>query len=193
MHFVYELIDPRTSEVRYVGITTCPKARIAQHLSKTDNTNEHKTAWIQELKEQELQAQIRIIETVGSKQEARKQERYWIRYYLDKNIQLTNIVHVPLLKRNVSQSNKRERELFNRLNREWERLTKVNQPLTTRRLSRLFDYYTFSLNTRFPSKGELVSLWKRKKQDEIQVMLTDPNKYGLLLSLAEDTEITVLL
>jgi len=191
-HYVYELIDPRTNEIRYVGITTRLEVRFTQHLNGINDINEHKTAWIQELKEQGLQPQMRIIETVDSREKARERERYWVRHYLDQNIQLTNSVLVPLIKRSIPRLSRRGREFFNQLNKEWERLTKLNQPLTTRRLSSLFNYYTSNLDTRFPSKRGLVPLWKKKKQEEVQMMLTDPDKYGLLPTFPGDTGIIIV-
>src|SRR5258706_11231564 len=187
MYFVYVLVDPRTDGIRYVGITNEPKSRFTQHLSGTSQYNGYKIEWIQELKEQGLRPEMRIIETVDSKEEAKELERYWIEYYLNQDIQLTNAEHVPTIRRGIPQSSGREHEFFNRLNGEWEDLIEANRPLTTRLLSKLFDYYISDLDIRFPGKGDLVPLWIEKKQKEVQAILFDPDKYGLLPTYPGDT------
>ncbi len=47
MHFVYELVDPRTKIVNYVGITNNPNARQQEHIGGKD-TNRRKQEWIQQ-------------------------------------------------------------------------------------------------------------------------------------------------
>jgi predicted GIY-YIG superfamily endonuclease len=191
MYYVYELIDPRTNEIRYIGITARPEIRFTQHLNGINEPNGYKVEWIQELKEQGLLPEMRITETVDNKEEARELERYWIEYYLSRDVQLTNAEHVPITRRGIPQSSSRKRKFFNRLNGEWEVLIEANQPLTTRRLATVFDYYTSDLDIRFPSKTDLVPLWIEKKQKEVRAVLVDPDKYGLLPTFPGDTSITI--
>ena len=47
--FLYTLSDPRTGEVRYVGWTSAPRRRFAQHLSEAQRRDTHKDRWIRRL------------------------------------------------------------------------------------------------------------------------------------------------
>ena len=49
--FIYELIDPKTNETRYVGKSVDPQGRLNKgHLG--DNKTSHKRNWIKSLKEE---------------------------------------------------------------------------------------------------------------------------------------------
>lgn len=66
---VYALVDPRTEQVRYIGVTVLPlKTRLSQHVC-TARKNSFiwdggKAAWIQELLRLDLSPQIRAIKQV---------------------------------------------------------------------------------------------------------------------------------
>lgn len=90
LHFVYELVDPRTDVVVYVGITNNPNQRFRVHLSDT-GTNKNKGEWIEQLQGEHLEPRMRILEIVETKEEALEREKHWIQWYLQQGVALTNI------------------------------------------------------------------------------------------------------
>jgi hypothetical protein len=92
LQFIYELYDPRTSDIPgYLGITIDPNERYKQHLSMVDG-NFEKNEWIGDMLSEGVQPGMRIREVIENDNErALQQERYWIRFYLDQGIDLTNI------------------------------------------------------------------------------------------------------
>jgi hypothetical protein len=89
LYFVYELIDPRTNEPRYVGITVNPNLRFEQHMS--DKQNDKKRIWIQELSDARLEPRMKILEVAESYDEGRQKEKDWIKARLTGGHCLTNI------------------------------------------------------------------------------------------------------
>jgi predicted GIY-YIG superfamily endonuclease len=89
-YFVYALTDPRTDAVFYIGITHNTSERLKQHISHRD-TNARKRAWIQKLKEENLLPSMKVIEVVKNKEVAIEREEYWICYYLEQGVSLTNL------------------------------------------------------------------------------------------------------
>jgi hypothetical protein len=88
-HELYIHRDPRTNEVRYVGISKDAKKRYAQHMrGKSDSPR--KDAWINELKQLGLQPILIIIGRTQNKFQALIQEEYWIHYYIGQGMDLTN-------------------------------------------------------------------------------------------------------
>lgn len=76
--FIYELYDPRTSEVpRYIGVTNDPERRLREHLCEPRDNNPGKYDWIRRLLSEGVRPSIRIIDEVsfGDWEEA---ERNWI-------------------------------------------------------------------------------------------------------------------
>ncbi len=89
MHYIYELVDPRTGIPNYIGITGDPSYRIQQHLGGYDG-NPTKKAWIRSLKDEGIEVQMNIIETVDDEKEAKQRERYWMQEYLNRGVILYN-------------------------------------------------------------------------------------------------------
>jgi len=79
-HTVYTLIDPRTDEVRYVGISGNAPLRLKAHL-QCDGSNSPKDEWIQELKDNRHEVVMKTLEVVNDVEEARKREQHWIQHY----------------------------------------------------------------------------------------------------------------
>ncbi|MGH2478882.1 MAG: GIY-YIG nuclease family protein [Ktedonobacteraceae bacterium] len=94
MHTVYALIDPRSQEVRYIGITYNVYQRMRQH-SRCEGHNKRKNAWIEELQQEQLMFSMHSLENVGTFDEALARELYWIKYYLNAGASLTNLAGVP--------------------------------------------------------------------------------------------------
>ncbi len=91
IYFVYELIDPRTDEPRYVGMTSNPNDRMKQHLADSIS-NLDKWIWIQELAKEGLKPYMRIAEIVyDDLKVAIRKERNLIQEHIQAQKQLTNI------------------------------------------------------------------------------------------------------
>src|SRR5436190_19788987 len=91
LYFVYELVDPRTNQPFYVGITKDPNYRMWQHLTAKDN-NKRKKAKIVDIQSEGLSPRMRIIETTENERTVLKKETYWIHKYIEQGIVLTNIL-----------------------------------------------------------------------------------------------------
>jgi hypothetical protein len=78
--FLYVLVDPRDSKVRYVGICVNPKARYSFHLGETDIQNIPKFRWITQLIKQDMLPIMRILKEVPSVN-ALEEEAKAIKFY----------------------------------------------------------------------------------------------------------------
>jgi hypothetical protein len=84
---IYALKDPRTEEVRYIGVTTDPKRRFRKHLTSKDLSTP-RARWIAELREAGLRPSQEIIETGTADSQAA--EKRWILFYRAEGCDLTN-------------------------------------------------------------------------------------------------------
>jgi predicted GIY-YIG superfamily endonuclease len=89
---VYALGDPRTSQMRYIGIAKNVYRRYAQHLVEPHH-NKNKNEWIEEMKKAGHIPTLTILESGLTNAMARKQEQYWIQHYIGLGAPLTNIHH----------------------------------------------------------------------------------------------------
>ena len=79
MWTVYALVDPRTSQIRYIGQTqNHPEMRLDGHLHKVDE-NKAKQAWFEELRYLRMKPIIVVLEYAPDLEEALEVERDWIR------------------------------------------------------------------------------------------------------------------
>ena len=100
-HYVYEWVDPRDQSVFYVGITINLYARYRQHMH-CDGLNPQKDARIQEILASGHLPVMRTIEQVKSFDGALERESYWIKFYLQQGIALTNIARTPTVSKGTS-------------------------------------------------------------------------------------------
>lgn len=88
-HYIYALLDPRSTEIRYIGQTTRdPERRLTSHLWEAKNSRQSSYLfnWLNSLKVRPL---LVIIERVSpSRWEAR--ERYWIKLWKNEGHRLVN-------------------------------------------------------------------------------------------------------
>lgn len=88
---VYSLADPRDGNVYYIGMTSDPKKRLADHIQLPDKYNPKKTAWIQEIKQHNLRPTMHIIAWTEDKVKAHDFEMRLIHEYLEKGVPLLNV------------------------------------------------------------------------------------------------------
>lgn len=89
MNSIYVLLDPQTREVRYVGKTRNPKARLLSHWYSKSRT--YTSRWIQKIKANGLLPEMKIIESGLSESEWPDREKFWIQSYKESGSSLTNI------------------------------------------------------------------------------------------------------
>jgi hypothetical protein len=100
-HHIYELFDPRTNEIKYVGRTSGDlEVRRKQHIAESTNataSNVGKQAWMQQLLAEGIEPQIRLLETINNIDIAKDAEAYYIRTYVQQGKLLVNHHHAHYL------------------------------------------------------------------------------------------------
>jgi len=75
MHFVYHLVDPADRKVRYIGKTTRPKARLAQHIAEAKKSQStRKKAWVKSLLDKNMAPVMVVVGAYCTESEGRKKE-----------------------------------------------------------------------------------------------------------------------
>jgi group I intron endonuclease len=87
---IYKLIDPITSQVRYIGLTfNTLNQRLKSH--RSENSKSHKTYWIKSLEQRGFKPKIELIESgIESYESACEREIYWISKFREDGFDLTN-------------------------------------------------------------------------------------------------------
>lgn len=88
--FIYALKDPTTNEVRYIGKSDNPEARIYHHCAT--RIGSRKTKWIKSLIERGLRPELIILEECV-RDSHRHAETAWIHFFLDLGCDLTNAIY----------------------------------------------------------------------------------------------------
>lgn len=79
MYTIYALVDPRTSEIRYIGQTqNHPSVRLQGHLKKDDG-NKRKWEWLMELRLLGMIPVAVVLDYADTLQNSLAREQYWIR------------------------------------------------------------------------------------------------------------------
>ena len=90
MTAIYQLVDPRTNETRYIGKTgNTLNRRLWEHIHNARGGNQHRDYWIAELARFDLKPRIELIEEIDI-EDADDTERYWIRFCRLVGCRLTN-------------------------------------------------------------------------------------------------------
>lgn len=87
-HAVYELRDPRTDEVRYIGYSKHLGARYKAHLK--DNSKNHKARWVSKLLRDGVEPLLRVLCFVQNASEAKRIEIAVIDLHRRRGARLTN-------------------------------------------------------------------------------------------------------
>lgn len=76
--YIYELLDPKTGESRYVGLTADPAKRLWNHRSSTGHGSKALRAWREELTLAGHEVEMRILSGPIPDASAKRSERHWI-------------------------------------------------------------------------------------------------------------------
>lgn len=91
MRQIYGLVDPRSGELRYVGVSKNAEQRRKRHIVISEKPKTHVQCWIKSLKNLGLEPDVFIIEEVEDSEWA-DSERFWIDYFLYIGARLTNMM-----------------------------------------------------------------------------------------------------
>lgn len=86
--YIYGLIDPRNSQIRYIGKADNPTDRYKRHFWQMAG-NAHKVNWLRSMKNVGIMPDIEILEKVPYSQ-WKSSEIFWISYYRYIGADLTN-------------------------------------------------------------------------------------------------------
>ena len=89
MFYIYELIDPRTNETRYIGQTINVYDRLHSHFSEAKKRNSYKNIWLRKLLREGVIPILNVIDEIES--DVYFWEKFYIDLYMSWNIRLTNI------------------------------------------------------------------------------------------------------
>lgn len=92
--YIYGLIDPRTSEIRYVGKTVLGiKKRLTAHIGAVRSVRHkrHVLAWIASLLAASLRPQVFLIEEIPADDDWVEAEQFWISYFRSVGANLCNL------------------------------------------------------------------------------------------------------
>lgn len=90
MATVYSLSDPRTGEVRYVGLSSDPRFRFYKHLSMARTWGTYPCAvWIRELLDRGHRPELRLLEVADAERPWETEQR-WMDLFLAIGCDLTN-------------------------------------------------------------------------------------------------------
>lgn len=76
MIYIYALIDPRTTEVRYIGKSIRPRERLANHCNEQGSS--WRNRWLRQLVSLGLRPELAICETLPDDGDWIAAERKWI-------------------------------------------------------------------------------------------------------------------
>lgn len=87
--FVYTLHNPKTREVRYVGVTYNTKKRLFEHFGRP-RSRSHLSNWIQSILARGLRPVMKIVERIEKGKDWQRRERWWISYGKSQGWRLVN-------------------------------------------------------------------------------------------------------
>lgn len=103
MYAVYALLDPdEIYKVCYIGISQDVYNRFTQHLRDVDS-HSLKAQWLKGLRDRNRVPYCKVLEDNLSQEDAREREAYWIHFYKQLNMPLTN-ADIPQVPQNMSFS-----------------------------------------------------------------------------------------
>jgi len=89
IRYAYALVDPRTNEPRYVGVTVNPAQRLASHIAGCIDGNTAKDEWLAGLLNENMEPQIKVLEQIPEGK-APQTEARWIQRLSQEGHELTN-------------------------------------------------------------------------------------------------------
>jgi len=161
MYAVYALIDPdELYKVCYIGISQDVYNRFTQHLRDVDS-NSLKARWLKGLRDRNRVPYCKVLEDMLSLEDAREREAYWIHFYKQLNMPLTN-ADIPQVPEDIYKSSPRDYqetilELFDKgmPGRSIEKLLK-DRRVSYRTISKTLDLHRPGWNKRSASDSNNV-------------------------------------
>jgi group I intron endonuclease len=89
MAYIYALLDPKTNECKYVGVTENPKRRSQGHYSYANKGTDAKSLWVRQLKDISLRPGFIILEETPA-EEKFDAEHWWVSYLKTLGAKLLN-------------------------------------------------------------------------------------------------------
>jgi hypothetical protein len=89
--YIYELLDPDTKQVRYVGCSEHPQRRLNGHLHNAWKETSNKDRWLRSLSQQRKSPILKVVKKVPY-QQRRDQEQDHIQTLLESGADLLNMV-----------------------------------------------------------------------------------------------------
>lgn len=88
---IYGLLDPRTTEIRYIGKSTYGLERPKRHQRRSILKRDHKSNWLRQLFDAGLTCDIIVLERLREDQDINEREISWIAYGKSLGWRLTNL------------------------------------------------------------------------------------------------------
>ena len=88
--FIYALIDPITTHIKYIGKSDNPKNRFLRHINDTHKNRSHKNSWLKYLLSMNLHPELFILDEIP-KTEWQFWEQHYISLYKSYGYKLTNM------------------------------------------------------------------------------------------------------
>ena len=89
--YIYELQDPDTGQVRYVGCSEHPRRRLTTHKRTASIETSRKAKWIEELAIQGKSPSLKVVKKIPYDQRWVEEQKY-IQSLLDAGVDLLNVV-----------------------------------------------------------------------------------------------------
>jgi hypothetical protein len=144
-YVIYSLVDPQEDyKVCYVGMTDDVYNRFRGHLADIDKST-LKGQWLPSLRDKHCVPRMKTLEVVSSIEEAREREAYWIHFYKQLRMPLTNATIPQLPTTETTEAHVKEIEALLGVNTEAEdsfpvsteeisdEIVAINQPVQERR------------------------------------------------------------
>jgi len=90
-HYIYVLIDPNTRQVRYVGTSSNPKQRLANHYS--DKRNQPKHDWFDSLRDNGQEPILQIVGGYSHDYNLLELEKQLVQHLLTRGAPLLNVTY----------------------------------------------------------------------------------------------------
>lgn len=183
---IYQLVDPRNNEVRYVGKTQRTLTeRLSGHMCLIERN--YKRNWIKSLINDGLKAKIELLE-ICEESNWQEREKFWISFYKNCGARLTNLTDGGQGNQNQYFSKKSQKKKSNTMKLivfTQERRRKISQALTGKKVKE-----ETKQKLRIINLGKIASMEsKLKKSKSVIKMTLDGKELETYYSICEAARI----